>query len=116
MINLTSQYPNQIFLAVASSQLMAQVDAINASGIMNKTFPKKYGRTNAVPAPDNSGAKVTQVDVLINPNATYAFQNLTTARSYALQAANDGSNNPCFYVENNQAAQGYYQVICWGPV
>lgn len=116
MLNLTPQYPNQIFLSLASSQLIAQVDAMNSSGILNRKFPKKFGRGNTGLAPDGSGAITTQIDVLINSNATYAFQNLNSARSYALEAASETINNACFYIENNPIQSGYYQIIVWSII
>ncbi len=112
MINLTTTYPSQQFLSVAQSQIISQVDAINASGIPNRRFPLKFGRINGT-APDNSGSPATQIDVLISGSATYGFQNLNDARNYALQAGNEVVNNSDFYVENVQP--GYYQAVIWGP-
>ncbi len=113
MINQTSLYPGQTFLSAAGTQIVSQIDTINSSNIPNRSFPKKYGRTNGT-APNGSGVVATQIDVLINPNAQYAFQNLNEARNYALEAANQVVNNPCYYVENNQVANGYYQIVVWG--
>lgn len=114
MINLTSQYPNQVFLPVAVTQLTNQVNAINASGIPNRQFPKKYGRGNIGFAPNGSGAATTQIDVLINGNTPIGFLNLKDAQSYAQQAANQTINNACYYIENIQPS--YYQLVCWGTV
>lgn len=112
MINQTSQYPNQQFLAPATAQLIAQVDFINRTGIINKDFSKKIRRPNIGTAPDGSGVPISQVDVLINSDAQYALQNLNQARTYALQGANQMANNACYYVEN--VTPTYYQVVVWG--
>lgn len=112
MKNQTAQYPAQAFLPVASTQLIAQVDSINASGVLNRRFPKKFGRLNGTD-PTNLGKPATQIDVLIGANDQYRFQNLNDARNYALECAAEVVNGACCYVENNQASQGYYQVVVW---
>jgi hypothetical protein len=114
MLNLTSKYPTQTFLPVSASLLMAQVDHINSTGIINKDFPKKLRRPNTGGAPDGSGAPISQIDVLINPDPRYAFQSLKDAQAYAFEGASQMVNNACFYIENNQATQGYYQLVVWG--
>jgi hypothetical protein len=113
MINLTAQYPNQVFLAPAATSLIAQINTINSTGIINKDFPKKIRRANIGTAPDGSGSPTSQVDVLIGPNTQYCFQTLNDARTYALQGANQMVNNANYYVEN--VAPGYYQAVVWGP-
>lgn len=114
MINLTSQYPNTTFLPVGTTQLTAQINSINSSGIINKDFPKKLLRANVGTAPDGSGAKTSQIDVLINGNSTYAFQNLASAQEYAQEAGAQMVNNANYYVENVQP--GFYQIVVWGAV
>lgn len=111
MINLTSQYPSQTFLPVAATQIINQVNSINSSRIINRNFPKKFGRLSGA-APDNSGAVTTQIDVLINGDATYGLPRLNDAQSYAFQAAGQVVTNPSFYVENVQPS--FYQIVVWG--
>lgn len=111
MLNLTSQYPNVNFLTVGYTQILTQVNTANSTYIPRLNFPKKYRRANIVSAPDNSGVLASQIDVLINSDARYAFQSLNDARNYGLQAANEMVNNPCFYIENVQPT--YYQAIVW---
>lgn len=113
MINLTSQYPSTVFLPVASTQLIAQVNTINSSGIPIVPFPKQYARLNSGTAPDGSTALTSQVDVLLGPNALYAFQTFKDAQSYAQVAGSQVVNNACFYVES--ISPQYYSIVIWGP-
>jgi len=111
VINLTARYPNTVFQSVASTQLINQVNSINASGIPNLNFSKKYLSANIGTSPDGRGARTSQIDTLINSDSTYAFQNLAEAKAYALQAAAQMVNNATVYVENTQPT--YYQIIVW---
>lgn len=114
MINLTSQYPNAVFLAPAISTLATQYATIATSGILNKNFPKKIRRTNVGVAPDGSGVQMSQIDVAIGA-APYMFPNLQTAQVYAQQGANEMVNNANFYVENINIPYGTYSLLVWGP-
>ena len=113
MINLTSRYyANVSFLPVATTAIQNQINTQNTTGINRLNFVMKSRRQNVGIAPDISGSQMSQIDVLINPNATYAFPNLQTAQTYALQAANETVNNASYYIENINP--GFYQLLVWG--
>lgn len=112
MINLTSQYPGQTFLAPASAQIQAQINAINSTGVINKRFPKEYRRTSfAGVAPDGSEALMYQYDAMVNVNAQYAYQSIGLAQNQVLQDAAQGGNE--YYIEISPLPVGYYSILAW---
>lgn len=112
MINLTSTYPGQTFQPVATTQVANQVNTINSSAIPTTQFPMSFIRSNVGIAPDSSGSQMSQVDVLLGNVSLNSFQNMTTARQYALASANQTVNNASYYIENVQPT--YYQALVWG--
>lgn len=110
MINVTSQYPTQTFLTVGATQIQTQCNN-NNSGILRILFPKKYRRTSAaVTAPDGSGAAMSQIDVLIGPDAFYAVQNTMQAQRLAFEAA--GYLGYEYYIEA-PLSPCCYQILSW---
>lgn len=111
MINVTSQYPAQTFLSVASSQIISQINGINASAVRSLGFPRVYSRTSLTGvAPDGSLAKMYQFDCLINPNAEYAYQSVQFAQQIVREAAAAQGNE--YYIEAALVPQ-YYQILAW---
>lgn len=111
MINVTSQYAAQTFLAPAAANIIAQVDSNNNTRINTFLFPKKYRRVAfAQTAPDGSGAQMHQIDVLINPSAVYACQTLKEAQSLAFETGGYLGNE--YYIEAALSPQSY-SILTW---
>lgn len=110
MINVTSQYPTQTFLPVANAQIVAQVNQMNTANTPI-AFPRVFRRTAFATAPDNSGAKMFQYDVLLNNVAFYAYQLLKDAQSDTLQVA--ASRGHEYYIELAPLNSQYYQILTW---
>lgn len=111
MINVTSQYPIQTFLAAGVTNIISQVNSNNSTNIPTFIFPKKYRRpSSAVTAPDGSGAAMSQIDALVNRSAYYAFQSVNEAQKYVLEAAAYLGNE--YYIEAPITGSAY-SILTW---
>lgn len=112
MINVTSQYPTQSFLAIGTTQIIAQVNQNNNTAVPSNLIPKALRRTAlATSAPDGSGAAMYQFDSMINGNAFYACQSTMEAQRLILEAAASYGNE--FYIELSPLSPQYYQILTW---
>lgn len=112
MINVTSQYAAQTFLSPASTQIISQINGINASAVRSLGFARTYTRPAfAVTAPDGSLAKMFQIDCMINPNAEYAYQVASFGQQMVREAA--AAQGYEYYIEVSPIPAGYYSILTW---
>jgi hypothetical protein len=112
LINVTSLYPIQAFLAPAQSQIIAQINSVNNSGVPSIVFPKIYTRlSSAGTAPDGTGAAMYQVDALIAQSGTYSYSSTQLAQQGAQQAASYTGNE--YYIELDPIPTTYYSILVW---
>ena len=114
LTNVTTQYPNSVFLAPAITTLQTQVNLINNTGVINKDFPKKIRRVNIGLAPDGTGSLMSQIDAIITPGTTslYSFASLGDAQRYCLEGAAQMVNNASYYIESFTTTT--YSMLVWG--
>ena len=112
LINVTSLYSAQTFLAPAQSQIIAQINSINNTGVPSLPFPKTYTRTSSAgTAPDGSGAAMYQIDSLIAQSGTYAYSSTQLAQQSTQQAAAYTGNE--YYIELDPIPATYYSILVW---
>lgn len=112
MINLTSQYPNQVFLAPAQIQITAQVNNATATNIPYPASLKTISRAaSAKTAPNGSGAAMFQWDGMINSSAIYAFQTTLDAQRMVQEVA--ASKGHEYYIEISPIPATSYSILTW---